>query len=209
MKSDETFFVTGINTNVGKTIFSAILTNTLKAHYWKPVQCGDLHASDSKLITSLVPRARVIPSAYNFSHAMSPHAASKLENKTISLASIRKHRLVGPTVIEGAGGALVPLNETEDVIDIASAFKAEVILVVKYYLGCINHTLLTINELRNRNLTIKGIVFNGIPNEESKRIILQRSQIPCLLDIQQEDEFSIEMIERYSLILRERLNELQ
>ncbi|PIP92630.1 MAG: dethiobiotin synthase [Bdellovibrio sp. CG11_big_fil_rev_8_21_14_0_20_39_38] len=208
MKSSEIFFVTGISTDVGKTIFSAILANALQANYWKPVQCGNLDASDSVLITNLIPRAKAIPSSYNFSCAQSPHAASKLENKTISLAFIREQKLIGPTVIEGAGGALVPLNETEDVIDIATAFKAEVIIVVKYYLGCINHTLLTISELKNRHLRIKGLVFNGIPNEESKKIVLQRSQLPCLLDIQQEDGFSIETIERYSLLLKERLNEL-
>jgi dethiobiotin synthetase len=209
MKNEKVFFVTGISTDVGKTIFCAILTNTLQASYWKPIQCGDLHASDSACITNLVPRVSIIPSVYNFSHAMSPHAAAKLENKTISLTLIQKQKLVGPIVIEGAGGILVPLNETEDVIDIASAFEVEIIIVIKFYLGCINHTLLTINELRSRHLKIKGLVFNGIPNEESKRIILKRSQLPCLLDIQQEDRFCFETIERYSQTLKERLHELQ
>jgi dethiobiotin synthetase len=209
MKTKEIYFVTGIGTDVGKTVFSAILTHALNADYWKPVQCGDLASSDSLLISKLLPGINIIPSVYSFPHPISPHAAAKLEQETISLALLKSQHLKTTTVIEGAGGIMVPINETENTIDIAKVFDAEVILVIKYYLGCINHSLLTINELVNRQIKIKGLVFNGVENPESRRIILTRSQLPCLLDIQHENEIASVTIEQYSEKLKENLNELQ
>lgn len=177
------YFVTAIGTDSGKTVVSAILTQALQADYWKPVQCG--LPRDTDTVGTLINNGHCMlhPEAYLLSHPMSPHAAAALENTVIDLKKIVLPIIEdNPNlVIEGAGGLLVPLNDTDFVIDIAQNLGAQIILVCNLYLGSINHSILSINELKRRNLVVKGIIFNGEENQASEDYILQYSGYKCLL----------------------------
>lgn len=173
------YFVTGIDTDAGKTIASAILVEKLKADYWKPVQAGE--PTDSNAIRSLVSTERVIhPEGIVLEAPMSPHAAAKLENIDLRAEQLKAPETTNTLLIEGAGGLLVPINDEEFVIDLAKQFDAEVILVSRNYLGSINHTMLSIAYLKQNGFKVAGIIFNDTPNAETERFILQYSQLPCL-----------------------------
>ena len=192
------YFITAIGTDSGKTLVSAIFTEALQADYWKPVQAG--LPRDTDTVKSLVsnPVSKFHDEAYLLNHPMSPHAAARLDGVTIDLANIRLPETQNPLVIEGAGGALVPLNDTELVIDLPARLGAEVILVSNIYLGSINHTLLTVNELKRRQVVVRGIVFNGPENTETERIILKHSGWPVLLRVKQESAVTPEIVKEYA-----------
>jgi dethiobiotin synthetase len=192
------YFVTAIGTDSGKTLVSAILCTTFQADYWKPVQAG--FPADSETVRRLLdnPGVNIHKETYFFKTSASPHAAAALENIKIRLDDFVIPAHTKDLIIEGAGGCLVPLNDSDFVIDLAQKFKAEVILVSNLYLGSINHTLLTWEALQQRNLTVKGIIFNGIPNTESERIILHHTGLPCLLHIHQEEVVDKGVVEKYS-----------
>jgi dethiobiotin synthetase len=196
------YFVTAIGTDSGKTLVSAILTQALQADYWKPVQAG--LPADIDTVYKLVknPVTRFHPEAYRLLHPMSPHAAAQQENKHIRLDQIELPSFEKDLVIEGAGGLLVPLNKEEFVIDMAHRFKATVILVANLYLGSINHTLLTVNELKRRNLPVKGIVFNWAGNADSEDIILKHSGYRCLLRIPEEHSVNEALVDKYAKQLK-------
>lgn len=199
------YFVTAIHTNSGKTLVSAILTKALQADYWKPVQSG-MEERDGETVRDLINNQHCLihEEAYLLEAPMSPHAAAKLENITIDLNNINlPEGDYKDLIVEGAGGVLVPLNDKDFVIDIAQKIDAEIILVSNNYLGSINHTLLTVNELKSRNLRVKGIIFNGPANEETERIILQHSGYKCLLRIPQETEIGEEVVNIYAVKLFE------
>jgi dethiobiotin synthetase len=194
------YFVTAIGTDSGKTLVSAILCKALRADYWKPVQSGSPHDSDT--IRSLIgDSVRVHKEKFVFKAPASPHAAAALENVKISLEDFVEPKHQGDLVIEGAGGCLVPLNDDNFVIDLASKFKPRVILVSNIYLGSINHTLLTYEALISRQITIAGIVFNGPRNYETEQIILSHTKLPCLLRIDQELQIDSSIIAKYSKLL--------
>jgi dethiobiotin synthetase len=157
------YFVSGIGTGVGKTVVSAILTEKLQADYWKPIQSGDLDDSDTMKVKSLVtnPVSRFHSETYCLSQPMSPHAAAAIDNIEISLDKIQVPETHNHLIIEGAGGLMVPLNDQVLMIDLAVHFKAEIILVSMNYLGSINHTLLSVELLKSRNIPLAGIIFNG------------------------------------------------
>ena len=168
-------FITGIGTDIGKTVVSAILVEKLKADYWKPVQSGELDNSDTMKVKALVSNSLSVfhPESYRLNTALSPHHSAKIDSITIDPSKI----IVPETsnqylVIEGAGGLMVPLNDEYLVIDLASDLNAEIILVSKAYLGSINHTLLSIDAIKQRNLPLRGIIFNGNANPESEELIL-------------------------------------
>jgi len=196
------YFVTAIGTDSGKTVVSAILTKALQADYWKPIQAG--FPRDSDTVKDLLNNnySVVWDEAYLLQSPMSPHAAAKIDGVKIDLNNILlPEKRIEDLVIEGAGGVLVPLNEKDVVIDIAVKFKAEVILVVNTYLGCINHTLLSAAELKRRNIKVKGIIFNGEPNEETENIILHHTGYKCLLKVKREQEITQEVISHYAIKL--------
>ena len=200
------YFVTAIDTDSGKTLVSAILCEALQADYWKPVQAG--LPRDADVVRNLIdPALTIHPEAYLLRTAASPHASAKLDQLEISINKITIPETERDLVIEGAGGCLVPLNDREFVIDIISAFDAQVILVADLYLGSINHTLLTIEALRHRGLSIKGIVFNGASNAESERIILLHSKLNCILRIKREDSVDKNTIRKYAKILNQHWND--
>ncbi|HMJ70993.1 MAG TPA: dethiobiotin synthase [Cyclobacteriaceae bacterium] len=199
------FFVTAIGTDSGKTIVSAILCEALGARYWKPVQAG--YPRDTETVASLVsnPFFKSFPERYLLNTPASPHAAAKIDGVTIKVSDFvlpSKEQLV----IEGAGGCMVPLNDDEFVIDLAGKIPCEVIVVSNLYLGSINHTLLTVSLLKNKNLPVKGIIFNGPRNEESERIILHHSGWPCLLRIENEKSIDRAMVLRYAEEIKRNLS---
>lgn len=177
-------FVTGIGTDVGKTIAAAILCEALQANYWKPIQAGYEDGTDAELITKLISNKKTIiyPETYKLKLAASPHIAARKEDKKIDLNKIvedyskitnnqqsitnnqlatHHSPLTTPNlIIEGAGGIMVPLNEKEFVIDLIKKLNAKVILVSKNYLGSINHSLLTASVCKQNNLDVLGWMFN-------------------------------------------------
>lgn len=201
-------FVTAIGTDSGKTLVSAILTEALEADYWKPVQAG--LPKDSDTVRSLITnkKSRIHPEAYFLKSPESPHSASKKENIVINLDKIRIPVTDNHLIVEGAGGILVPLNDKDFVIDIARNNSLSIILVSNIYLGNINHTLLSIEELRRRQLPLKGIVFNG-ENPETEDIILKKAACPCLLRIKREEVITAQVVRQYALLVRETLNSHQ
>jgi len=199
------YFVTGIDTDSGKTLVSAILCQALRADYWKPVQAG--LPRDADTVKNLTNNSvRIFPEAYILKTPASPHAAAALDGVTIELAKFIAPDTEHDLIIEGAGGCLVPLNDTDFVIDIAPEVADAVILVADLYLGSINHTLLTVEALKKRELPVKGIIFNGKSNSESERIILHHSGLPCLLRITPEENIDHETVKRYAEQLKENWN---
>ncbi|UXX81224.1 dethiobiotin synthase [Reichenbachiella carrageenanivorans] len=173
------YFVTGIDTDSGKTVASAILVEKLKADYWKPIQAGQ--PTDSDTVRSLISNDKIIhPEGIVLDAPMSPHAAAQLENIELKAAQFQTPETNNTLIIEGAGGLLVPINDSEFVIDLAKPFDAEVILVSRNYLGSINHTMLSINYLQTNNFKIAGIIFNDTPNPATESFILNYSKLPCL-----------------------------
>ena len=171
------YFVTGIGTEIGKTLASAILVEALEADYWKPVQAGELEYTDSQKVKELISNteSKFHSESFRLKLAMSPHAAAQNENITINTSDCQIPKTDKPLIIEGAGGLLVPLNDEECIIDLIKKLKVEVILVSQHYLGSINHTLLSIEALKNRKIPIKGILFNGDENKDTENIILSKS----------------------------------
>ena len=183
------YFVTGIGTNIGKTIVSAILTEALEADYWKPIQAGDLEHSDSLKVESLISNSttKIHSEAYRLNQSMSPHAAAKLDNITIDLEKIELPKTTNNLIIEGAGGLMVPLNEKELVIDLIKKLNIEVILVSQNYIGSINHTILSYEALKNRKIIIAGIIFNGQENATTEQFILNYTKLHLIARIGQHD----------------------
>lgn len=179
------YFVSGIGTNVGKTIVSAILTEALSADYWKPIQSGTIEGTDKESVRSLVSNTMSVfhPEAYLLKEPASPHLAAKLEDVKIEKRNIQLPYTSNKMIIEGAGGLLVPINEKEYVIELAQQFNASVILVVSSYLGCINHSLLSIDYLLNHNYKIHGLILNGDFQEDVKSAIINYKNIPILAEI--------------------------
>lgn len=167
-------FVTGIGTNVGKTLVSAILTEALQADYWKPIQSGTIEGQDALTVERLIsnPKSKIHPESYLLKEPLSPHYAAKIEGVEIQLNKMEIPKTSNYLIIEGAGGVLVPLNQNDFVIQIAQQCNAEVVLVIQNYLGCINHSLLSINYLLTNGYKLKYLVFNGDFEDEVKQIIL-------------------------------------
>jgi len=180
-------FITGIGTGIGKTIISAILVEKLKADYWKPVQSGDLDDSDTIKVKSLVSNSTSIfyPEAYQLTQPFSPHKSAAIDGITIDPTKFALPETNNTLIIEGAGGLMVPLNNEFLMIDLIKQLNAEVILVSQNYLGSINHTLLSAFALKQYNIAVKGIIFNGTKDIYSKEYILDYTGIKLLGHIPQ------------------------
>lgn len=167
------FFVTGIGTEVGKTIVSAILTEAFAADYWKPIQSGDLDNTDSMKVERWIsnPHTRIHPERYRMNQPLSPHASAALDGVEIRVSDFELPKTDRPLIVEGAGGLLVPLSLQETMLDLIEHLQLPVILVVRHYLGSINHTLLSLEVLRIRGIVLAGIIYNGAENVASERAI--------------------------------------
>ena len=198
------YFITGIGTDVGKTIVSAILVEAFGADYWKPIQAGDLNNTDTMKIRSLISNSKsmIHPEAYRFSKSLSPHAAAAADKIKINFQKISLPKTTNTLVIEGAGGLMVPLNTEYLVIDLIKKFNAEAILVSNNYLGSINHTLLSVEALKSRGITIAGIVFNGKPTLSSEEYILKLTGLKCLLKIKEEKKIDQKIILKYKPLIK-------
>lgn len=202
-------FITGIGTDVGKTIASAIITEALEADYWKPVQAGDLHNSDTHKIKKYISNSKThfFENAYALNTPASPHLAAELDGIVIDLKNIKEPKTKNNLVVEGAGGVFVPLNETDCVIDLIQP-DYKVIVVSRHYLGSINHTLLTIEALKSRKLNVAGIVFNGDGNRASESIILKKTGLKRIGRMDNEPYFDAAVIRYYADKFRSSLLEL-
>lgn len=190
-------FITGIGTDIGKTLISAILVEKLKADYWKPIQSGDLHNSDTMKVKSLITNATSVfhPESYRLTQPFSPHKSADLDGIKIELQSISLPKTSNNTlIIEGAGGLMVPLNNREYIVDLIQTLEADVILVIKNYLGSINHTLLSLELLKSKNIPVKGIIFNGENDSYSEQAILSHSKLSILGRVPIVDEINKEKI---------------
>lgn len=199
-------FITGIGTDVGKTVAAAIITQALEADYWKPIQAGDLDNSDSHKVKAYVSNQKTVfyPNSYALHTPASPHYAAEIDGITIDITQIKEPLTENHLVIEGAGGILVPLNATETIADLIQP-DYKVIVVSRHYLGSINHTLLTIEALQNRNIAVAGIVFSGDENEATESIILSKTGVKCIGRIEQEPYFDTNVIAEYADLFREQL----
>jgi dethiobiotin synthetase len=200
------YFVTAIDTDSGKTLVSAILCEALQADYWKPVQAG--LPKDSDTVRQLIPEHLTVhPETFLLKTPASPHASAKLDGVSISLTDFKFPQTSNSLIVEGAGGCLVPLNDNDFVIDLIHHLNIPAIVVCDLYLGSINHSLLTIEALKRRNVPIKGIIFNGTSNPESERIILKHAQVTCLLKVDREPAVDGDIVKKYAARLKENWND--
>lgn len=185
-------FITGIGTNVGKTIVSAVLTEALQADYWKPIQSGVIEGKDSDTVKSFISNSKSVfhPETYLLNEPLSPHFAAKLDGVEIELDKIQLPKTANHLIIEGAGGLLVPINDNNYVIDIAKQLDCEIVLVISSYLGCINHSLLSIDYLKRNHFKIKALVFNGEFAPEVKQAISNYANNTLIIDIPSLNELS-------------------
>ena len=201
------YFVTGIGTEIGKTIASAIITQALKADYWKPLQAGELDNSDRMKVEALIDndRTKFHPEAYKLNQPMSPHAAAERDGIEIDISSFKIPHTNNHLVIEGAGGLLVPLNDKDTILNLIESLKCEVILVSRHYLGSINHTLMSIEALQQRNIPIKGILFNGKENKDTESIITKMSGLNIIGRINKLDNLNKSVINSVAQNLKNNL----
>jgi dethiobiotin synthetase len=175
------FFITGTDTGVGKTVVSALLCAALDAFYWKPIQTGTREGTDRNAVMELadIPASKTIPETYRFTPPVSPHLAARLAGARIDLRKIQMPRIVASDslIVEGAGGALVPINRDQLMTDVMKHLKLPVLLVARASLGTINHTLLSLAALRTAGLNVRGVVMVGKPNIENRKAIEHYGEI--------------------------------
>lgn len=193
-------FITGIGTDVGKTIAAAIVTQALEADYWKPIQAGDLDNSDTHKVQRYLsnPKTVLHPNAYALHTPASPHYAAQIDGVALSAQNITEPQTNNEyLVIEGAGGIYVPISDTETIADLIKPDYG-VIIVSRHYLGSINHTLLTVEAVRNRGVNIAGIIFNGNENKATESVILKMTGLTVIGRIEDEPYFDANVIAEYA-----------
>ena len=190
-------FITGIGTDVGKTIASAVAVEALQADYWKPIQSGDLENSDTIKVKKMVSNTKTVfhPEGYKLNTPLSPHASAEIDGIIIEVDKIERPKTNNHLIIEGAGGLLVPLNNKENIADLIKPTD-KVILVTKHYLGSINHTLLSYEYLKNKGINDIAIWINGAEYKSSEEAIKNRT-----------DAFFIERINEMSEISKESIKQ--
>jgi dethiobiotin synthetase len=200
MNNMKTIFITGIGTDIGKTIISAIITEHLEADYWKPVQSGEPDNTDTMKVKQLISNNKTVfhTECFKLIEPLSPHASAEIDGVQIQVEDFQLPKSNNHLVIEGAGGLMVPLNNKSLIADLITYFASSVIVVSRNYLGSINHTLLTIQELRRRNIPIIGIVFNGEYTPQTESFILQYTKLPLLFRVNREEQIDKQTILKYS-----------
>lgn len=202
-------FITGIGTDVGKTIASSITVEALEADYWKPIQAGDLDNSDTNKVQKYVSNTTTEfhKNAYALQTPASPHLAAQIDGIIIDINKIIEPKTNNNLVVEGAGGIFVPLNNSDCVIDLIQP-DYKVVVVSRHYLGSINHTLMTIEILKSRKLNVAGIIFSGDENKATESIILEKTGVKMIGRIDIEPYFDQNVITYYADLFRENLLKL-
>lgn len=206
------FFLTGIHTDAGKTITAAFLQKALDADYWKPIQAGDLDFGDTDRVKAWTgsDAKRFHPIRHALHTPASPHYAAAIDGVEIKLSDFELPETNGrPLIVEGAGGLLVPINDQETITDLILQFGLPVILVSRHYLGSINHTLLSIALLKEKNIPIAGLIYSGGDSPETVRIIGEQTGVWPLVELPELDTLTPESIHQvvmeYGPKLRETL----
>ncbi|MDZ4665388.1 MAG: dethiobiotin synthase [Bacteroidota bacterium] len=201
------YFITGIDTNVGKTVVSAILAEALQADYWKPIQSGNTDGSDMSEVGKLISnsKTKLHPEAYSFAAPVSPHLAAAIESRTIDIKTIVLPLTSNHLIIEGAGGIMVPLAKNNYVIQLARDLDAEVILVVRNYVGCINHSLLSVDYLLRNKYKIKGLILNGNFDPLVEQAIVTYSDIPVLAKFPEQGAVDKSKIKEFAAFVKKEL----
>lgn len=198
------YIISGIGTDVGKTVASAIIAQALEATYWKPVQAGDLHFSDSIKVDQWTDeKVKVLPERYLLNQPMSPHAAAAIDNISIKPDDFQIPQVDGNLIIEGAGGLMVPVNSDGLLyIDLFQKWNLPVILISRHYLGSINHTLLSAEALKSRNIPVEGIVFIGDENSTTESIILHVTGLKMIGRIPIADEVNSSFVRQQAFQMK-------
>jgi dethiobiotin synthetase len=201
------YIIAGIGTEIGKTFISSILTESLQADYWKPIQSGALDFTDSDTVKSLISNPKTVfhPEAYRLNEPMSPHAAAAIDGVEIQLSKFQLPQTDNHLIVELAGGIMVPLNDQETNIDLIKKLNIPVILISKNYLGSINHTLLSVEILKMNNISVKGLIFNGEQNKSSEDFILNYTKLECLGRVNFEENIDKNVVKKYTEQFRNNL----
>lgn len=181
------FFITGTDTNIGKTVVSAMLTLGLGYAYWKPIQSGLIPITDTEFVRSAtgLDHSYFIPECYRLTQPLSPHAAAKIDDVEIALSDFQLPQTDKPgLIVEGAGGLMVPLNEQDLMIDLIRSLNLPVCLVTRSTLGTINHTLLSIVALQHAKIPILGVIINGQRNQINRDAIAHYGKVPILAELE-------------------------
>lgn len=191
--------VTGIDTEVGKTLVAAILTVIFQADYWKPVECGPSDNKDSSVIRRLLDKSkhRIFPPKYSLPHSLSPHESGQLSGTLIEASKITPPSHKRVLIIEGIGGLLSPIDDTSNNLDLFSQWPALWVVVSKHYLGSINHTLLTLEALKNKNISVSALIFNG-HNPYSESFIKNKTSVLTVARLNQENIIDKTTVLRYA-----------
>lgn len=194
------YIIAGISTEIGKTLISSILTESFEADYWKPVQSGALDFTDTDTVKNLISNTKTVfhPEAYRLTKPMSPHAAAAIDGIDIQLANFILPQTTNNLIVELAGGLMVPLNDRETNLDLIKKLGLPIILVSQNYLGSINHTLLSVEVLKQHNLPIKGLIFNGKQNISSEEFILKFTGLLCLGRVHFEENIDRNMVKKWA-----------
>lgn len=201
-------FITGISTDVGKTIASAIVTEALEADYWKPIQAGELNNTDKHKVERLVTnsKSKFHQSSFDLVTPMSPHAAAEIDGIQIKLSDIKEPKTKNHLVIEGAGGLLVPFNNKNTILDLIKP-EYKVIVVSRHYLGSINHTLLTVNLLKEKGFDV-SIIYSGNEHPTTETIIQKMTKVNVIGRIDEEPYFDANVVKEYAETFKEALKKL-
>ncbi len=201
-------FITGIGTDVGKTIASAIVVEALKADYFKPVQAGDLEYSDTDKVKELVSNSlsKFHPNSYALKKPMSPHAAAQIDGVAIEPDAIKFPIIDNHLVVEGAGGLLVPLNNEDTILDIIEP-GCHVIVVSRHYLGSINHTLMTLWILQEQGHKV-SVIFNGKEHKTTEDVIKNMTGVSVIGRIDDEPYFDKRVVQEYAELFKDKLESL-
>lgn len=206
-KLPQQIFVSGIGTDVGKTVASAILVEALQADYWKPVQAGGLNFTDTHFVQSLVSNTQSVFHAeqYALQTPASPHYAAKQDGVNIDVTAFQFPSTQNRLIVEGAGGLMVPLNGQHTVIDFIKQYDLPVLLVANNYLGSINHTLLSVAVLKQAGIPLLGITFNGDTYLDNAEIIQQLSMVDCVCYVGRASELTKDFVSAEAIKLRQQL----
>jgi len=202
------YFITGIGTDVGKTVAAAIVTKALNADYWKPIQSG-LTETDRGTLQDLLPNNKGMfhPESYRLKTPMSPHKAAEIDGVAVELDKIKRPETIKNLVIEGAGGLLVPINGEHTIADLIEPTD-KIILVSSGYLGSINHTLLSIELLKSRGFQCSGIIYNHVNLDGTIEVIEKMTGVTTIGHIEKHDAITPKIVDQYALEFKSKLESL-